>query len=167
MIYEFNGKRPRISKDAFVAENAVIIGDVEIMSGASIWFGAVLRGDIGKIIVRKNANVQDNAVIHTDEGQVCSIGENVTVGHSAIIHSAEISDDVLIGMHATVLSGAKIGAFSIIGAGATVLENASIEEGSLVVGVPGKVVRRLNEEEKNSIREHAIEYAKLGNQYSK
>lgn len=167
MIYEFNGKKPKISKDAFVAENATIIGDVEVMSGASIWFGAVLRGDLGEIIVRKNANVQDNAVVHTDEGKICTIGENVTVGHSAIIHSAEISDNVLIGMHATILSGAKIGAYSIVGAGAIVLENATIEEGSLVVGVPGKAVRKLTEEERNSITEHAIEYAKLGSQYIK
>ncbi len=165
MILEFNGKKPKISQNAFIAETAVLIGDVEVEEGASIWFGAVLRADIGKIIVGKNANIQDNAVIHTDDGQTCFIGENVTVGHSAIIHSAEISENILIGMHATVLSGAKIRPYCIIGANALVLENAIIEEGSLAVGVPAKIVRKLTEEERNSIREHAIGYAGLAEKY--
>jgi len=167
MILEFNGKKPKISENAFIAETAVLIGDVEVEEGASIWFGAVLRADIGKIIVGKNANIQDNAVIHTDEGQTCLIGKNVTVGHSAIIHSAEVSENVLVGMHATVLSGAKIASYCIIGANALVLENALVEEGSLAVGVPAKVVRKLTEEERNSIRKHAIGYAGLAEKYKK
>lgn len=167
MVLEFNGKKPKISESAFIAETAVLIGDVEVEEGASIWFGAVLRADIGKIIVKKSVNIQDNAVIHTDEGQICLIGDNVTVGHSAIIHSAEISENVLIGMHATVLSGAKIAPYCIIGANSLVLENALIEEGSLAVGIPAKVVRKLSEKERNSIREHAIGYAGLAEKYKK
>lgn len=167
MIIEFNGKKPLVSKDAFVAETAVLIGDVEIEEGASIWYGAVLRGDIGKIVVKKNSSVQDNAVIHTDEGAVCIIGENVTIGHSANIHSAVISDNSLIGINATVLSGATIPPYSIVGAGALVLENANFEEGSLIIGVPAKAVRKLDESQKKVIIEHALGYSKLARKYIK
>lgn len=167
MIIEFEGKKPVVSQKAFVAETAVLIGDVEVEEGASIWFGAVLRADIGKIVVGKNANIQDNVVVHTDEGRVCKIGENSTIGHSAIIHSATVGENVLVGMHATILSGALVGAYSIIGASALVLENALIEEGSLVVGIPGKVVRKLTESERESIREHGEGYAELARKYIK
>jgi carbonic anhydrase/acetyltransferase-like protein (isoleucine patch superfamily) len=166
MIIEFEGKKPKISKDAVVFDNATIIGDVEVEENVSIWFGVVLRGDIGKIHIGKNSNIQDNSVIHVDEGTTCYIGENVTVGHNSIIHSATIGDNTLIGMGATILSGAKIGKNSIVGAQALVLENAVFEDDSLIVGIPAKAVRKLTEEEINALKEHALEYVKLSKRYS-
>jgi carbonic anhydrase/acetyltransferase-like protein (isoleucine patch superfamily) len=167
MILPFNGKTPQISKDAFIAENAVIIGDVTIESEASIWFGVVLRGDIAPIYVGKGSNIQDNAVIHVDEGMPCIIKDNVVVGHSVIIHSAVVESNCLIGMGATVLSGVVVKRDSIIGANALVLENAVIEEGSLSVGVPSKIVRKLTEEEKLSIKDNATRYIELSKRYLK
>ncbi len=167
MILEFNGKKPKISSGAIVFDNATIIGDVVIEEGASIWFGSVLRGDIGKIYIGKNSNIQDNSVIHVDEGTTCFIGENVTIGHNAIIHSATILDNTLIGMGAVVLSNAKIGKSCIVGAQALVLENAEFEDGTLILGVPAKAVRKLTEEEKRGLVEHAINYRKLAEEYKK
>jgi carbonic anhydrase/acetyltransferase-like protein (isoleucine patch superfamily) len=167
MILPFNGKTPQISKDAFVAENAVVIGDVTIESDASIWFGVVLRGDIAPIYIGKGTNIQDNAVVHVDEGMPCIIKDNVVVGHSAIIHSAVVESNCLIGMGATVLSGAVVKRDSIIGANALVLKNAVIEEGSLVIGVPCKTVRKLTEGEKSSIKDNAIRYIELSKHYIK
>lgn len=167
MILEFEGKKPKISKDAVVFENATLIGDVEIEENASVWFGAVLRGDLGKIHVGKNSNIQDNTVIHVDEGTSCVIGESVTVGHNAIIHSATIGDNTLIGMGAVILSNAYIGKNCIVGAQALVLENASFEDGSLIVGVPAKAVRKLTQEEIKALSEHALEYVKLAKRYKK
>ncbi|BAL80465.1 gamma carbonic anhydrase family protein [Caldisericum exile] len=165
MIIEFEGKKPNISKDAVIFDNATIIGDVEIEENANVWFGAVLRGDIGKIYIGKNSNIQDNTVIHVDEGTTCFIGENVTVGHNAIIHSATIGENTLIGMGATILSGAKIGKNCVVGAQALVLENATFEDGTLIVGIPAKAVRKLTEEEINALKEHALEYVKLSKRY--
>ena len=165
MILPFEGKTPQISKDAFVAENAVVIGDVTIESDASIWFGAVLRGDIAPIYVGKGSNIQDNVVIHVDEGMPCIIKDNVVVGHSAIIHAAVVESNCLIGMGATVLSGAVVKKDSIIGANALVLENAVIEEGSLAIGVPCKTVRKLTEEEKLSIKDNVKHYIELSKHY--
>jgi carbonic anhydrase/acetyltransferase-like protein (isoleucine patch superfamily) len=167
MILPFNGKTPQVSKDAFIAENAVVIGDVTIESEASIWFGVVLRGDIAPIYVGKGSNIQDNAVIHVDEGMPCIIKDNVVVGHSVIIHSAVVENNCLIGMGATVLSGVVVKKDSIIGANALVLENAVIEEGSLSVGVPSKIVRKLTEEEKLSIKDNATRYIELSKRYLK
>jgi len=167
MLVEFEGKKPKVSKNAIVFDNATLIGDVEVMDGASIWFGAVLRGDIGKIYIGKNSNIQDNSVIHVDEGTEVYIGENVTVGHNAIIHSAKILDNTLIGMGATILSGATIGKFCIVGAQALVLENTTFEDGSLIVGVPAKVVRKLTESEKAQLIEHALHYRELAERYRK
>jgi carbonic anhydrase/acetyltransferase-like protein (isoleucine patch superfamily) len=165
MILPFNGKTPQISKDAFIAPNAAIIGDVTIESEANIWFGVVLRGDIAPIYIGNGTNIQDNAVVHVDEGMPCIIKDNVVVGHSAIIHSAVVENNCLIGMGATVLSGAVVKKDSIIGANALVLENAVIEEGSLAIGVPCKTVRKLTEEEKLSIKDNVKHYIELSKHY--
>lgn len=167
MLIEFNGKKPKVSEGAIIFDNATIIGNVEIEDGANIWFGAVIRGDIGKIYIGKNTNIQDNSVIHTDENGKCIIGENVTIGHGAIIHSAIIGDNTLVGMGATVLSNAKIGKDCIVGAQALILENAVFENGSLIVGIPAKAVRKLTEEEKQGLIEHALGYKELAKQYKK
>lgn len=157
--------RPRIADSAFVAETAVIIGDVEVAEGASVWYGAVLRGDIGRIYVGVRSNVQDNCVVHNGPGEDVYIGEDVTVGHGAILHGCRIGDRCLIGMGAVVLSKAEIGEGCIVGAGAVVKEGDKIPPGSLVVGVPAKVVKQLTEEQMRFPVGNAIEYYNLSMKY--
>ena len=138
---------PEIHPTAFVAPNATIIGDVALAEETSVWFGAVLRGDTDTIRVGPRTNIQDLTMIHVDPGVACAIGADVTVGHRAIIHGATVEDGCLIGMGAILLNRARIGAGAIVGAGAVVREGAVIPPRSLVLGVPGKVVRTLSEEE--------------------
>lgn len=142
----FQGKEPRTDKDAFVAENAVLIGDVRVGKDSSVWFGAVIRGDDAAINIGCGTNIQDNAVLHCDPGHPLRIGNNVTIGHNATVHCTEVGDNTLIGMGATVLDGAVIGKNCIIGAGAVVKENAVIPDGTMMVGVPAKAVKTLSED---------------------
>ncbi|MBI2940882.1 MAG: gamma carbonic anhydrase family protein [Chloroflexi bacterium] len=165
MELPFEGIRPRVAADAFIAGGAILIGDVAVGTGASIWFNAVARGDIAPIRIGDCTNVQDHCTVHVDAGLPAIIGDYVTVGHGAIVHGARVEDNVLIGMHATVLSGATIGANSIIGAGALVTENTRIPAGSLVLGVPGKVVRATTSEEHERIRASALGYVALSRRY--
>ena len=167
MILERFGT-PRIAADAFVAETAVVIGDVEIGSEASVWYGAVLRGDKGRITVAQRANVQDNCVVHAGPGgpgEDTLIGEGTTVGHGAIVHSCTVGRHCLVGMGAIILSRALIGDRCIIGAGAVIMEDAVIPEGSLVVGVPGKVVKQLSPEQLKYPEKACEEYIELTRQY--
>ena len=161
MIVPFGGKMPRDEGAAFVAPNATLIGDVVLKPGATIWYGAVLRGDDGTLTVGEGSNVQDNAVLHTGPGLDVTIGRNVSIGHSAVVHGCTVGDDCLIGMHATILNGAVIGAGSLIAAGALVTEGAVIPPNSLVVGVPGKVLRPVTPEQTASIAANAEEYRAL------
>ncbi len=167
MIIEHKGKKPKIANSAFIAETAVIIGDVTIEEDANIWFGAVLRGDIAPIVIKKGANIQDNTVIHVDTNIPCIVGKYVTVGHAAILHSTVIDDESLIGMGATLLTGSRVGKNSIIGANALVTENKNIPEGSLAVGIPAKVVRLLTNKEKEFIKKNALHYIELAKEYKK
>lgn len=146
------GERPRIHETAWIAPSADVLGDVTVGEHASIWYGCVLRGDIDAIRVGARSNVQDLTTVHVDRGYPALIGEQVGIGHRAIIHGCEIEDDTLVGMGATVLSGARIGTGSVIGAGALVREGAEIPPGSLVVGVPGEVVREVDDELRRRIR---------------
>ena len=159
MEFPFEGARPQVAPDAFVAPTAVLIGNVEVGEGSSIWFNAVLRGDKEPIRIGAYTNVQDNCTVHIDPGFPATIGDYVTVGHGAIVHGAVVEENVLIGMHATILTGAVIGKNTIVGAGALVTENAKIPPGSLVLGVPGKVVRATTPEEHERIRQSALGYA--------
>ncbi len=129
----------------YVAPTAVLVGDVSVAEGGSVWHGAVLRGDFDAVVVGVDSNVQDNTVLHVDRGMPCVIGNHVTVGHSAVVHGSTVEDDCLIGMNATINSGARIGRGSLIAAGAVLKENAVIPEGSVVAGVPGKVLRKVDE----------------------
>ena len=158
LLISHAGKAPRVAPDAFVAETAVVLGDVELGAGANVWFGAVLRGDKDRIVVGAFTNVQDNAVIHLDPGSPAIVGAGVTIGHGAIVHGCTVEDNCLIGMGSTILSGARIGRDSIVGAGALVTERKEIPPGSLVVGVPAKVVRELTPEEIEGIRGSARGY---------
>ena len=144
MIFELDGIRPQIDPTAWVAQTAVLIGNVIVEAGANIWFGAVLRGDNEAITVGAGSNVQENAVLHTDMGFPLTIGANCTIGHKAMLHGCTIEAGSLIGMGATLLNGAKIGAGSLVGACALVTEGKEIAPGSLVMGAPAKVVRELD-----------------------
>jgi carbonic anhydrase/acetyltransferase-like protein (isoleucine patch superfamily) len=145
MIYSLDGITPDIHPDAWIAPTAVLIGRVVVEAGASIWFGATLRGDNEEIRVGAGSNVQENAVLHTDMGYPLTIGANCTVGHKAMLHGCIIGDQTLIGMSATVLNGARIGNQCLIGAASLVTEGKVIADGSLVMGSPAKVIRALDD----------------------
>jgi carbonic anhydrase/acetyltransferase-like protein (isoleucine patch superfamily) len=155
----------QIAPDAFVAPNAVIVGDVHVGPESSIWFGVVIRGDTSQVRIGARTNIQDGCVIHADPGFPCLIGDGVTVGHRSIVHGARVSDNVLIGMGAILMNGAVIGEDCIIGAGALITEGKEIPPRSLVLGVPAKVVRELTEEEIAGIRFSAAQYVYNGRAY--
>lgn len=157
-IESYGNHRPRIAAACFIAPSADIIGNVEIAAESSVWFGAVLRGDINRISIGPGSNIQDNAVIHLSDDHPCLIGKLVTVGHSAILHACTVEDEVLIGMGAIVLDGSVIGGQSIIGAGALVTGGTIIPPGSLVLGSPAKVVRQLSRGERENVRNWAEKY---------
>lgn len=166
IIRMLDGKTPKIADDVFVAENATIIGDVEIGPGSSIWYGAVLRGDVGAIRVGARSNIQDLACVHvTTDVSDAIIGEDVVVGHGAIIHGATIGNRVLIGMGSILLDNAEIGAECIVGAGAFVPARLKVPPRSLVLGSPAKVIRPLKEGEIDMIRQGAKDYQELAMQY--
>jgi carbonic anhydrase/acetyltransferase-like protein (isoleucine patch superfamily) len=152
---------PEIADDAFVHAGAWVIGRVRLGSRASVWPGAVLRGDTDRISVGRDSNVQDGAVLHVDEGAPCTIGERVTVGHNATVHGCTLGDEVLIGIGAVVLSGATVGPGSIVGAGALVTEGADVPPGSMVLGVPGRVVRETTASQREGIRASAARYVEM------
>lgn len=152
-------KKPEIAKSAYIAPSADVIGDVVLKDRASVWYQAVVRGDNDRIEIGCRSNVQDGCVLHADAGYPVKIGNDVTVGHNAIIHGCEIGDNTLIGMGAIVLNGAKIGKNCLIAAGALVTQGKEIPDGSMVMGSPGKVRRELTEDEIKENHESALEYA--------
>lgn len=158
---EYNGTAPQVSKAAFTAPTAVLAGDVTLEEGSSVWYGAVLRADTGRIRVGKDSNVQDNAVLHTGPDLDVIIGDRVSIGHSAVVHGCTVEDDCLIGMHATVLNGAVLGQGSLIAAGALVTENTVIPPHSLVMGVPGKVRGTVTPEKAAELARNVQEYCSL------
>lgn len=165
MIRNYKNKRPTIAESVFLAENAVVIGDVMLKENANVWYGAVLRGDEGSIVVGENTNVQDNATLHTDHNRSVILGKNVTVGHNAVVHGCTVGDGTMIGMGAVVLNGAAIGKGCIIAAGALVKEGAEIPDYSLCVGVPARIVRQIDEATAEGILKNAESYVQLGKEY--
>lgn len=151
---------PTVAESAWIAPGAVVAGDVHLAEDSSVWFGAVLRADTAQVRVGRRSNVQDGCVLHVDEGKPCILGEEVTLGHGAIVHGAIVEDRCLIGIRAVVLSGARIGTGSVVGAGALITENKVIPPGSLVVGVPGRVIRQLSAEEQEQIKASADHYVR-------
>ena len=147
MIEAVMEKKPHISGTVFVASNATVIGDVRIGEGSSVWFGAVIRGDCLQISIGSRSNIQDLSVLHVDDDNALTIGDDVTVGHRALLHGCRIADRVLVGMGATIMNGAVIGEDSIIGAGALITEGTVVPPRSLVVGFPGKVRRETTDAE--------------------
>src|SRR5215468_9858625 len=150
-VYPYRGVWPTVAEDAFIAPTAVLIGDVTVEAGASVWFGAVIRGDVAPIRIGARSNVQDNCVLHADEGIPCEIGADCTLGHGAVVHGATIGAHTLIGMRATALNSAEIGTECILAAGTVIPEGGSIESGQLVMGVPGKIIRAITMAERERI----------------
>jgi carbonic anhydrase/acetyltransferase-like protein (isoleucine patch superfamily) len=161
MIHSFEGKAPRIHQSAFVAWNAEVEGDVELAEGASVWYGATLRGDVASIRIGARSNVQDGAVIHVDDGAPCVLGDEVTVGHGAVVHACTVGDRCLVGMGAVILDRAEIGEESIVGAGALVTQGKKFPPRSMILGSPAKVARELTAEEAAGLGAHAKGYAEL------
>lgn len=158
-LYSLGGIKPVVDDSAWVAPDANVIGQVVLAAGASVWFGATLRGDNEAVHVGKGSNVQENCVFHTDMGFPLMVGENCTIGHKVMLHGCTIDDNTLIGMGATILNGAQIGRNCLIGAGALITENKVIPDGSLVMGSPGKVVRTLDEAAIQKLTLSALHYA--------
>jgi carbonic anhydrase/acetyltransferase-like protein (isoleucine patch superfamily) len=157
----FDGHEPEVADGAWIAPSAMVVGRVTIGAHASVYFGAVLRGDVNSISLGEGSNIQDNVAVHCDDDKPTVIGRGVSIGHAAVVHGCTIGDDCLIGMNATVLSGAVIGNESLIAAGSVVLEGTVIPPRSLVAGVPGKVRRELTDAEVEDIRRNGIHYREL------
>jgi carbonic anhydrase/acetyltransferase-like protein (isoleucine patch superfamily) len=154
----FLRKQPRLGAGVYLAKTAIVLGDVKLGDHSSVWYGAVLRGDINRIVVGHHSNIQDNAVLHLADEFPCLIGNYVTVGHSAIVHACKIGDEVLVGMGAVVLDGAVVGKQSLIGAKALVKQGMKIPPGSLVLGAPAKVIRKLTAAERAGLKYWATKY---------
>ncbi|HVR35885.1 MAG TPA: gamma carbonic anhydrase family protein [Methylomirabilota bacterium] len=154
----FLRRQPTLGRGVYIVKGAVVMGDVTLGEGASVWYHAVLRSDINRIEVGAFSNVQDGAVLHLADEFPCILGEYVTVGHSAVVHACTIEDECLVGMHSTVLDGAVVGRQSLIGAGALVTPGTRIPEGSLVLGAPARVVRALTAEERGALKGWAEKY---------
>lgn len=156
----FLRRRPALGKGVYIATGAVVLGDVTLGDHSSVWYNAVLRGDINRIVVGHHTNIQDNSVLHLADDLPCLLGNYVTVGHGAIVHACTVGDGVLVGMGATVLDGAVVGAGSILGARALVTQGMEIPPGSLVFGAPGRVVRALSSRERAGIKVLGQKYAR-------
>ena len=167
MFYDLEDKKPKNSGENWVSPNATILGDVTLEKNSSVWFNAVIRGDNENIHVGEGSNVQDGSVLHTDPGCPLKIGKDVTIGHLVMLHGCIIGDNSLIGIGAVILNNAKIGKNCIIGAKALITENKEIPDNSLVVGAPGRVVRKLTDEEIGKITENAKHYQDNWKRYVK
>ena len=164
-LYAIDGIMPELDADCFIAPDAVLIGRVRVKKGASIWFGAVLRGDNDWITIGEDSNVQDQSIIHADPGQPVEIGKGVTIGHRVIIHSATVGEGSLIGMGAILLNRVRIGAHSLVGAGALVTEDKSFADGQMILGSPARAIRALTEEQVAGLRLSAETYVANARRY--
>ncbi len=165
MIYTYGNKTPQIGEEVFLADNAAVVGDVKLERGASVWFGAVIRGDESGIEVGENTNIQDNATLHGGKNFPVKLGKNITVGHNAVVHGCTVGDNCIIGMGSVILNGAVIGEGCLIGAGALIKEGMVVPPRSLCVGVPAKVVRTLDEAGLKKILDNAALYTHLAREY--
>ena len=166
-IYELDGKAPQLGEGAWVADSAQVIGAVEMGPNASVWFGAVVRGDTDNIRIGRNSNIQDGSVLHADLGVPLAIGDNVTVGHQVMLHGCTIGDGSLIGIQAVVLNGAKIGRNCIVGAGSVVTEGKEFPDNSLIIGAPAKVVRTLDDATAQKLAQSAEHYVENARRFAK
>jgi gamma-carbonic anhydrase len=151
-------KKPTIGQNVYIASTGVVVGDVTLGDHCSVWYNAVLRGDINRIVVGHHSNIQDNAVLHLADDYPCILGNYVTVGHSAIVHACTVGDECLIGMGATILDGAEIGEQCLIGANALVKQGMKVPPGSMLLGSPAKIVKQLSDEERSNLKHWATKY---------
>lgn len=165
MIKGHKGIEPKFDETVFIAESADVVGNVTIGRNSSIWYSTVLRGDDQPITIGENTNIQDGSVVHTGWDIPTVVGNNVTVGHKAVIHGCKIGDNTLIGMGSIILDGSEVGEFTIIGAGSLVPPGKKIPSGVLALGSPAKVIRELTQEEKDSIIESAVDYVETANNH--
>ena len=166
-IYELDGKAPQLAEGTWVADSAQVIGNVTLGENASVWFGAVLRGDTEPITLGRNSNVQDLSVLHTDVDCPLTIGDNVTIGHQVMLHGCTIGDNTLIGIQAVVLNRAKIGRNSIVGAGAVVTEGKEFPDNSLIVGAPAKAIRMLDDAATAKLLQSAQHYVENSRRFAR
>lgn len=157
--------QPAVADDVFIAPGAIVVGAVELHAESSVWYGSVLRGDINRIVVGAQSNVQDGSVLHVSDDFACVLGERVSVGHRAVVHACTVGDEVLVGTGAIIMDGAQIGARSIVAAGALVTKNTIVPEGSLVMGSPARVVRALSVEEQQANAKLALKYVEVSRRY--
>jgi carbonic anhydrase/acetyltransferase-like protein (isoleucine patch superfamily) len=169
VIYELDGQGPDLPQDGsyYIADTAVLIGKVRLLKSASVWFGAVLRGDNEWIELGEGSNIQDNSTCHTDPGFPLTIGKNVTVGHNVILHGCTLEDDSLVGMGSIVMNGAKIGRGAVVGAGSVITEGKQFPEYSLIIGSPARVIRTLTPEQATAMGRAAKSYQIRGAQFKK
>ena len=165
MIKSFMNIKPTLGEEIYISETAVIIGDVTLKRNSNIWFGAVLRGDEESIVIGENTNIQDNSIIHVNEGAKVEIGDGCTIGHGVILHGCKVGNNTLVGMGSIILNGAKIGNNTIIGAGSLITQNKEFEDGVLIMGNPAKVVRKLTQEEIENNKKDCLNYLELSNKY--
>lgn len=165
MIKNFMDMKPILEEEIYIAETAVIIGDVTLKRNSNIWFGAVLRGDEESIVIGENTNIQENSIVHVDENNKVEIGDGCTIGHGVIVHGCKIGNNTLVGMGAIILNGAKIGNNTIIGAGSLITQNKVFDDGVLIIGNPAKVVRKLTEEEIDNNKKSCLNYIELSKKF--
>ena len=164
-LYSYQGKKPSLGQGVFVAEGARLVGDVQVGDCSSIWFNAVLRGDLHPVIIGHHTNIQDNSTLHVGYVEPCIVGNYVTIGHNAVVHACTVEDEVLIGMGAVIMDRVVIGAQSIIGASALLTQDMVVPPGSLVYGSPAKVVSTLGPKERAQLRRYAEEYCEYARGY--
>ena len=166
-IYELDGLTPQLGEGAWVADSAQVIGNVKLADGASVWFGAVLRGDNEPMRIGKGTNIQEGSVLHSDPGFPLTLGENVTIGHQVMLHGCTVGDNTLIGIQSVVLNNARIGRNSIVGAGSIVTEGKEFPDNSLIIGSPAKAVRTLDDAAVAKLKHSAEHYVDNGRRYAK
>ena len=165
MIHTFQGKTPKIHENVFVAEGSQLIGDIQLEADCSVWYNAVIRADVNKVVIKQGTNIQDGAIVHVSSTHPVIMDEGVTVGHNAIVHGATIGAYTLVGMGSTILDGAKIGKHCIIGAGALVTGGTVIEDSMLVLGSPAKAIKPLTKTQIQGLYDSASHYIELSKQY--
>ena len=166
-VYRIGDDTPRIDPSVWIADNATVIGRVTLAEGASVWYGAVLRGDNDAITIGRDSNVQDGSVLHTDPGWPLTLGASVSVGHQVMLHGCTVGDGTLVGIQSVLLNGAKIGRHSIVGAGSLVTEGKEFPDGSMILGSPAKAVRSLTPEQIEGLRQSAKHYTQNAERFRK